>query len=173
MNFKKIILFVAACLILLIFFNTTFYGNWFQTKIYRAWESEAEQETFDYQWDHMDTTQRKIDKLSSTYTFSQQVAEFLKKKGAKNPLVLLPPQEYMKERQIDMLIPEPIVFYYHCGVKGAWYTSANVNQADWAIIGKNGELTIIPIQNQPERDAIIASYKSAVDKAKQAAGSPK
>lgn len=169
MNFKKIILFVAASLIVLIFFHTEFYGNWFQNKIYRAWESEAEVETFDYQWDHMDPEQRKIDKLASTYTFSQQVAAYLAKMGAKNPLVLLPPQEYLKERHIDLLIPEPIVFYYHCGIKGAWYTSANVNKADWAIIARNGELNIIPIKNQPERDTIIASYKKSVDNAQQQA----
>lgn len=175
MTFKKIILFVASCLIILIFFHTEFYGNWFETKIYRAWESEAELETFDYQRTHMDPEQRKIDKLSSTYTFSKQVAEYLKKNNAKNPLVLLPPQEYMKERQINMLIPEPIVFYYHCGVKGAWYTSANVNQANWAIIAKAGDLSIIPVTNQRERDAIIASYKHAVDaaQAQQQANSPK
>jgi len=181
MTFKKIILFVASCLIILIFFHTEFYGNWFETKIYRAWDSEIERETFDYQRTHLNPEQRKIDKLQETYTFSEQVAAYLKQMKAKNPLVLLPPQEYINEKGGNMIIPEPIVFYYHCGVKGAWYTSANVNQTNWAIIVQppNGitpqQLAIIPIQNQPERDAIIAVYKHAVDsvKARQQANSPK
>lgn len=171
MNYKKILLLVASLLIILIFFYPTgkdsqdqrfTYDNWLESKILNSFgfaDNQNEWDQFSFQVEHLDIEKRRSARLGGTYSFCQNLKRFFEEQKVKDPLVLLPPQEFIKANNIDLLIPEPIVFYYECGLKGAQVTSANVSKSNWSIVpdGRGG-LTPVEITTKAQLDTLISAF---------------
>lgn len=84
---------------------------------------------------------RKIQRYKTAYTFSKQIAQFFKRKGIQNKvLVLLPPSAYFKKNGLDYPVPEPAVFYYFTGLKTVSAQSSEAVKANWMIRADKGQL---------------------------------
>jgi hypothetical protein len=95
------------------------------------------------QKDNLDTEHRKRQRWGNAYTVSKQIASLLgPEKSNANLLVLVPPQDYFKERKIDYPVPEPAVFYYYTGVKTVWANSKEAINAKRVVRAVNGRLFI-------------------------------
>jgi hypothetical protein len=161
MSFKKILLLTASILFIVLFFSTDFYSDWLESKVLNAFgfsPTATDWDQFEFQVRHLGIEERRSARLGSTYSFCQDLKEYLKGKGDTNALVLLPPNEFTKAEKVDAIMPEPIVFYYECGIKGAWTTSANVNKCTWAVIPYNREVIPVKITSQEQLDTIINQF---------------
>lgn len=169
MNYKKTLLLVASFLIILIFFYPSgedpeqfSYDNWLNSKILNSFGFSDQSNNWDllsFQMDHLGIEERRVARLGGTYSFCQNLKNYFDQQKVKDPLVLLPSQEFIKANHVELLIPEPIVFYYECGLKAAWVTSANVRQANWAVVpdGKGG-LVPVQIKSKEQLDLIITEF---------------
>lgn len=151
----KINLTLIAVLIIVLFFNIPFYNNWLNTNILNpALSIPSLSKT-------MDTEQRRISRFGYSYMIFKEVSDVIKKSPLKDPLLLLPPDQYLKDNKVtNISIIEPAIFYYFTGTKAVWYNSPNVAKANCALIPDgNGKVILSTINNQEELDALIAKYK--------------
>lgn len=80
-----------------------------------------------------------------------------------NVTVLLEPNSYYRENGIDMIVPEPIVFYYYTSgkMKAVWTDSKALYDAKYFIrISRNLDLSIIPLTSRAAIDTVLAEYKN-------------
>jgi hypothetical protein len=165
MNYKKILLFAASIFIIIIFFSSEIFPNnsaWLDNKVLSCFglseTSDSQWDLLDFQFKHLDIEERRRARLGNTYIFCRQMADYFKKEGVKDPLVLLPSQDYVKYMHCDFLMPEPIVFYLESGYKGAWVTSKNVDSTNYAVIIEKGEPAPVKIGSNEERQQIIKEF---------------
>jgi len=153
MTFKKIILCIVSIFIILIFFKTEFYSEWLDRKIYPIYDN------MDQDMDHMDLKERREKRFGLTYYVAEETDTILKMQNAKDPIILLPPNKYIKQdlHFMDFLIVEPSLFYYYVGRKSVWATSADVQKANWAIVAEKTRATL-PRYN-PDKQPIFLLYE--------------
>ena len=155
MFLKKLLLTALSLVLVLIYFKSDFYGEWYESHIYVA------REQLDIQLAHMSLEDRKIMRYGNSYVICRQVEAYLQQQHAVNPLILMPPNDYIKHLgKIDFYVAEPVVFYYHTGLRSAWLTSKNVNEADWALyVGDDGQPRMVPLDDSTVRRQIMDTYK--------------
>lgn len=149
----KINLTLIAVLVIVLFFNIPFYNNWLNTNILNPSISMfAGLDT--------ETEARKTSRYGYSYLIYKELAEVVKKVVTDSPVVLLPPEQFIKERGItNTVIPEPAVFYYFTSQKAVWYNSPGVNKANCALVPDNGRLILRKIETPADLENLISSYK--------------
>jgi hypothetical protein len=151
---KKIILTAASCFLLLLFLKSEMYGNWFDQKVW------IPKEAIDEQMEHLAMKDRLEMRIGKQYYMMEQIMAVLDKAHEKNPVILLPPNEYLRKQNItDLIIPEPSQFYYYTGLHAVWTSSPDVRKANWALIIQNGNMRFEKIENQQMLDQLLNSYK--------------
>lgn len=158
MTYKKIILLAIAVFGLLIFFKAEPYQNWIDrfilnpnTVLSEQFTKKTYEERKEYRFGNLYMLVDYIKKNLDTTSFK-----------TKEPLILLPPNDYLKSVGVDAFsLPEPSIFYYHSGVKAVWTTSPNVEQANWVIIpaGANN-VAFIPIRSKEELHQHLQTFSN-------------
>lgn len=151
----KVNLTLLSVLIIFAFFKMPFYNNWMNTNLLNP--------AFDIVTlsKQTDLEQRKVNRYGASYLLCKQMTDFTRQQKMKDPLILLPPEAFIKEKRIrDVNIPEPMVFYYMTGQKAVWYDSPEVMKANLAlVVDPQGKLSLIKINNQQELNNLLAVYR--------------
>ena len=150
---KNVILFAVACLIMVMFINTGFFGDWFHEKVLVTFDD------FSSQTDSMDINYRERIRWDGGYSFATGIAKYFTDNKIKNPVLLLPSDKYMKVNKSNIKVPEPIIFYYFTGYRSAQCTDSDAQKANYAIIIKKDKFAIIPLTKPQERNDIINLFK--------------
>lgn len=157
MLIKRIVLAVLASLLILFFFKTEFYGNWYQLRITDS------RERYDNEAENMDVEFRKQYRYANQYAIAKEILRRVREAKDTNAIILLPPNAYVQENSPEIIrygrIPEPVVFYYFTGLKSVWTNSPEVNKANWALIIQNNDVQIVPI-NAEQRAMLLDMYKN-------------
>lgn len=155
---KSLVLTVASLVIIVLFFSMELYKNWFRDRVYGPIESISEQLTY------MEPHERMMARLHNSYLISYNIGEYLRKnRKDSNALLLLPPNEYLKENKIDFPVPEPAVFYLYTGLKSVASNNKGAEQTNFAIIvqpGANLHIMELNDQNRPQVLALFRKYKN-------------
>ncbi len=154
MNYKKIVLALLSCFIVLIFFNVEIYKTWVNDRILVFYKSEIYDQT-----DIMELEERRRNRWSNTYTDALNIKKYLDTSGIKDPLLIMPPPEYVKKNFPKALIPEPIVFYYFAGVKTTWPESKFAEKANVAMFLSAETMAIKKIENKEQLEEVRKFYK--------------
>jgi hypothetical protein len=114
--------------------------------------------------DHMEIEERKQYKYGSAYLLSTQVAAFVDRYKTLNrsapAVVLLPPNSYLKEKQMNVAVPEPVVFYYYTGLHAVWTDSPNVDSANWVLMVNGSKMQITHIEDKNQLHLLLSRYKN-------------
>lgn len=156
MLFKKIILFFVAVVGLAIFFKTETYSRWIDTFILNP------NTPIEDQFAITTLEERKAYRYQNLYTLTKYIQHTLDTTKIRNAqtVVLLPPNDYLKSKGIEVLsMPEPTVFYYHTGLKAVWTTSTDVDKANWVIVPSGrSNVAFVPIRSKEELQAILSEF---------------
>ncbi|GAA4469768.1 hypothetical protein GCM10023093_29780 [Nemorincola caseinilytica] len=151
----KINLTLIAVLAIVLFFNIPFYKNWLDTNIFNQSISYFTVK------DQLSVEQRKAARYGSSYVIYNEFVSMYPKLKLDSPLLLLPPEKFLKERGVNGLnVVEPTVYYYLTGKKAVWYDSPDVEKANCALLpDNNGKVMIQRIPNQEELHKLLDIYK--------------
>ena len=112
---------------------------------------------------HMtDLETRRKRRYGSTYLVCDYMKKTLDTTHVKNgePLILLPPNDYLRKIGNSFTLAEPAEIYYHCGLKTVWTNNPNVDKVNWAFVvdGKD-KVAFVPITSKEQLQQILNLYK--------------
>jgi hypothetical protein len=155
---RPLVLAILSLVIIVLFFSVDLYKSWFKDRVYSPLETISEQLTY------MEPHERMMARLHNSYFISYNIADYLRKnKKDSGALILLPPNDYIKENKVDFPVPEPAVFYLYTGLKSVTANNKGVEKANFALIVQPGaNLNIIELndQNRPQVLALFRKYKN-------------
>lgn len=152
--FSKILLTILSIFLIVIFKNIGVNKYWFE-KTGNYWEAFKEQKDADATVEEI-----KRERWGAPYIISLMIKDYFEKNKIKNPVLLLEPNDYLKQSNVlGTGLPEPIVFYYYTGVKMVWMNSKNVQEANYIAYVRGNGLSIEPIKSQEELQQILLKYK--------------
>ncbi len=153
--FKQALLFIAACAVLLIYFNVGVYNRFYDSKM-AGFKDEVSA-----QLEHMSLPDRYVARFGSdAYLFTQYIKYYVDSPRIDNTLILLPPVEYLKAYNFNAIAPEPIIYYYFIGYKCITPQSRNVYDANYAVYLKDGYPAIIRVNGKQDINEILELYKT-------------
>lgn len=143
-----------SVIIVALFFNVEFYKQWLDQRVVGPLKNISNDLAY------METNERLTMRLGSSYVGSVSIADWVRKNGKeKDPLVLMPPNDYVKEHKLDFPVPEPAIFYYYTGMKSIGANNKGVEKANYAVVFTNGNnLQIIPL-DAATRAEVITLFK--------------
>lgn len=138
MYYKQLLLSVAAIFCVTVFFNTALYSEWYNGRI-----SNFRDDIYD-EMSNLDYGYRKSRRWGAVY----ELTEFTKKVLGKdsNVMLVLPHAEYVKKVQPLFVMPEPITFYYHTGIKATFPEGKDTANATHGVYIDNGGFRIMKIR---------------------------
>lgn len=155
---RPLILAVVSFVIIILFFSFDIYKNWFHDRVYAPMQGFGEQLTY------MEPQERLIGRLGNSYYISYNIGEWLRSSHKdSNALILLPPNDYMKEKKVDYPVPEPAVFYYYTGLKSVTVNNKGAEKANFAIVYQDGaNLQVVEINdaNRAQIFNLFRQYKN-------------
>ena len=144
-----------SCACLFLFFLLPKNREWFNDRVIVYFNDFRTQR---YQ---LNLEQRKVKRWGSSYTVSMEIAGLVLKNGdLKKAIVLIPPTEYFKKRNVDYPVPEPAVFYYYTGLKSVYINSENILEANWLVTANQGHVIVIAIKDKKGLSDSISNIKN-------------
>lgn len=156
MNPRQLLLLLLSLFSVLIFFNMPGNNKWLNERVLNFTDKIHDE------MDMMSLEERRVYRLGAPYNASVAVQKMIKSWNMKEePIVLLPPRDYIKRFGIDVTFPEPIVFYYYTGLKSVQPTSKDVMKANLALVfDSRGGLNIAKMKNQDGLKEVLQMYKT-------------
>ena len=151
---KRSSLFLLSIAVIALYFMLPLNTAWFQKRI------SPYIHNFSLEKDHLSVEERREYKYRDIYVLLSQMAVFLGKNSVPEPLVLLPPNSFLKAQHVNLRMPEPVVFYYYTGFKAVWTDSPNVDSANWAVVSKDGKINLVQLKNKQNVQQILSYYKN-------------
>lgn len=152
MSYRQLILLTCGILSVVIILNLPGNKNWLESRIKPFTESIYDE------IDMMDYEDRRVYRLGSPYTGALAIKAYLDSIGGKNNLILIPPQPYLKAKNVAAVVPEPIIFYMYTGLQAAWISSKNVMKCNWGMVVDRGQLTLIKLDNPEKVKQLLHLY---------------
>jgi hypothetical protein len=148
--YRKLLLAIGAILIVIIFFETELYSNWYNTRLSDITEKFSEQ------YENLDYEARREYRWQGPY----DLAKFIRKTIGTdtNEWVIIPPPAYMKIADPKLFMPEPITLYYYTGVKAAYPESAKADSAKFAVIVVDKNVKIVKITDSKRLEMLRLHY---------------
>lgn len=155
-NPRQFILLLISFFSVVIFFNMPGNKKWLNERVLNFTDKIHDE------IDMMSLEERRVYRFGGAYNASMAVQTMIKSWNMKEePLILLPPREYVKRFGIDVNFPEPLVFYYYTGLKSVQYISKDVYKANLALVfDGSGQLNIAKIKNKDGIKEILQLYKT-------------
>ena len=154
MIYRKVVILVLSLISILLFFATPYYNNWLFLRVLNPHLSIF------FQSQHLDTAMRKELRYGPLYNNCLSIVSIVNHAKIKDPLILLPPKNYMLSMHIGDFDLDPPEFYYFTGLRSVTANSADVNLSNLYISPNNEhKLVIKRIHSRQERDTLVALYK--------------
>ncbi len=146
---------LVAILAIVLFFSIPFYNNWLNSNLLNPSLS------FTTLYKQLDEEQRKVSRFGYSYMVYKEMAGIFKQAKIDNPIVLLPPDAYIKENNVkDLNVVEPAIFYYFTGQKSVWYNSPGVEKANCALVpDNNNKVMLKKISTPDDLNKLLTVYK--------------
>jgi hypothetical protein len=152
---KELALLVVSLLLITGFFLLPRNQKW-ASVILRYWQSLPNQAR------HLDKNYRLELRFENDYRYSKQIADYFKKKGMQDTvLVLMPPTSYFTKMGMTYHVPEPAVFYYYTGLKTVWANSAEAVKADWYVHVTRGKIIIDSVTDRSKLQQTIYMFQKS------------
>ena len=151
MNYRSINYFLVSILVIVLYFTIPFYNNWLYLKVLNN--------SFLEEAGDLDEGNRNMKRFGYSYSVFSDVQKLLN--NDKSVLMLLPPNDYVKEKKVgDLVIPEPAVFYYFTGLKSVTANSQEAKRANWALLAIGPSNVIVKqMEYVTSPDSLIKAYK--------------
>ncbi len=151
----KINLTLIALLAIFLFFNIPFYNNWLNTNIFN------QQISYFTVKDQLSIEQRRVARYGYSYVIYKELNNVFKKFKIDSPVLLLPPERYMKENRVaGFNVVEPMVYYYLTGNIAVWYDSPGVEKANCVLMpDRNGKVALQKIDTKQQLDTLLSIFK--------------
>jgi len=149
---KNAALTACASLCIVFILNISVYKTWWNDRILYYWDFIQETQ------DAPSEEERCQARYSGVYTLSKGIIKFVQANKINDAVILLPPNGLIEQNGIDLLMPEPAVFYYFTRIKSVWGNSPSAQQANWAVVINKHQLGIVPLKNGAVRDSLIKYY---------------
>jgi hypothetical protein len=153
---RQRLLLAAAVLLAVLIYKMPGNTLWFQAKpfsYYQEFKAVKLSEMTDERMREM--------RYGKQYILANMLVQTLAKE--KDVTVLLEPNNYYRQNGIDMIVPEPIVFYYYTSgrLKAVWTSSKDLYKAKYLVrITPQLELAIVPLNSKADIDKVVAEYKN-------------
>ena len=157
MFFRRVILLVVSLAAIGGLYKTEFITNWLGRFIF------PEDNPMTDQFDRTDIEERRARRFGNTYMLCQYMTKTLdtSKLKTNEPIILLPPNAYLKSVGSAFNLPEPAEIYYHCGLKTVWTTSPDVEKANWAVVAMGkGNIAFVPLTSKDQLQELLNTYKN-------------
>jgi hypothetical protein len=154
MKKRSFILLLVSVVFIFLFFQAPVNNTWLTARI------EPYYKSFQVEKKHMSLEDRRTYKYKGPYILLTQITKFLSTHNAHNPVILLPPNSYIKTQHVDLRVPEPVAVYYYTGLHAVWTDSPNVDSADWAIIVEKGKVNLAHLAGREQLHQLLAMYKN-------------
>ncbi len=155
---KQFILIIASVIILCLMLQIPIYKNWYRSKIHNYYRE------FHVQKNDLSIDARYRYRFGKNYDSNQNLKNYFLENRIENPVILLPPKEYLKKSTNSYDWGETLSFYYFTGVKPVDLKSDDINLATHAVTAKANGMQIIPIGSDEMLQRIIDEYKSYMPK---------
>ncbi len=134
MKYRKLVLFFASIVLLVLFFLLPANKYWLNKRIF-GYSKE-----FLSQKDHLSLEYRKAKRFGNHYIYSKQIADSIKEKHRE--FILIPPTSYFEKNGIKYNPPEPSVFYYFTGLRTVTIKSPYVMKATRLVVVRNEQIVV-------------------------------
>ncbi len=151
----KINLTLISVLVIVLFFSIPTYNRWLTTNLLNP------NTGYTVLSKQLGLEQRMNNRFGYPYMIYKNMTNYLDKAKIKNPVILFPPDQYLKEHKVaNMTVVEPLIFYYFTGHKAVWYDSPEVEKANYVMINDaNNNVSIREINSKAELDALLETFK--------------
>lgn len=147
-------LMIAAVVVIAGVFSIPFYCQWYFGNIMSPPMS------YQKQFEHLGFEDRKVIRYGKSFIAFKRAASILVRANARDPVILLPPTNYIIEAGVqDIEIPEPAMFYYFTGYRSVWANSARAGEANCALVPAKGALMLRPITDKEDLAGLLNLYK--------------
>ncbi len=152
----KIYLTAGSILVIVLFFSIPFHHHWLYSNLLDP------QRSIGKQFKHLDNEGRRVEKYGHSYIVYKDLVKTYLDDKIENPVVLLPPDGYLKKEKItDFAVVEPCIFYYFTGRKAVWYDSPDVEQANYALVpGEDHKVTLRLLTGKDDLHRLLAIYRT-------------
>jgi len=148
-------LFVAALLVIVLFFTIPQYYRWLFSFILKPPISYATQ------FGHLDPEERRASRYGNSYHVYMEAVNLFQRLQVTDPVILLPPVGFLtKCGAVNVETVEPAQFYYFTGCKAVFASSPNVGLATWVMLpGKEINSAMLrKINGMEDRDSLIKIF---------------
>ncbi len=144
---------VTAVLVIVLFFSLPRNYAWLSVNILTPPVSYADQ------LKQLDPVDRRILRYGYSYGFYMSLAGFFARVSKDSTLVLFPPNDYFRSRNINFSVPEPAEFYYHTGYRAVWANSPDAWRANCVVVPYQNWVTLKGIRSEEETHQLLELYK--------------
>lgn len=152
MDHRQLSLLAAALLIITFYFGIPLNKQWFKDHILNFTDDIYEEINY------MDPEVRKEYRWAASYVMTKSIKETIEKHKIDSPLILTPPDKYYKKYNAELIIPEPVVFYYYSGLRTTMIGAKDVYKANFGIIYEGNTMKLVPLNNREQIQHVIDIY---------------
>lgn len=154
MNTRKLILFIASILAILIFFSLNSNKYWLNERIL-VFNDELYEHL-----EHMKIEERRLIRWGNPYSACSSINDYMKKQKIKSALILLPPPSYAEKFSQNVVMPEPVVSYLFAGLRTTTVDAKDVYNANYCVVSVNGSMSFSKLKDSVEVANMIKEFKS-------------
>jgi hypothetical protein len=155
MNYRQILLAVAAIFIIAIFFHSSPYDMWYEDRIYK-YGSQIYDEM-----DMMDYETRKEIKWGAAYLLFKSIKNKKDTNNYKDRLIVIPFGKHEKKFSKDFVMPEPITVYYFTGIRTVYHHRKDAYKARAVLLLDSSQYSITPVTDTSIITAAIKIYNKS------------
>jgi len=107
----------------------------------------------------MDLEYRRKTRYGNGYVMAKEILELTRTLHYKNPIILLPRQNYVEAKGISQLVmPEPIVLYLFSRLQGVVPGEKDVYKANMGLKIIGGQLELVELHSKNDIDNLLKDY---------------
>ncbi len=156
---KQLIISVLFLFLVNMMKNVESYKFWFDEKIKKGFEE------MDQYRDLKDIESRKQARFGGEYLQYQSFKKYIDTSGKGDTLknfLLVAPNDYYKENNLEIHFVEPAVVYLQSGLQNVtnFASPELIKKCNWAAVVENGAFNLIPITSDTQRNRLVDLYKN-------------
>jgi hypothetical protein len=151
--------------VLILFLSIMSVSIFFSLKAYNGWYNERVGSFLDEIYDQAYMTtidQRKMVRWGISYESCRIIKDVIVKSNkVKDPLILTPPASYGFKFVRNLVIVEPVIFYYYTGLKTTTRDCKDIAKANYCILaGTSGQPLLVDIRDSNDLKNTLIEYKA-------------
>lgn len=152
--YKKAGLLLISIVSIVLYFLIPLYTDWLKVRIFNPGAS------FLWQVQHLDVEGRRINRYGDSYVNFKRVEKIIRDAAIPNPVILLPPNQFLKDNHSLLTSVEPAEFYYFTGIRAVIASSPDLREANLSLTLRDStKFAVTRILNASEFIRFLNLYK--------------